>query len=105
MAAQGLNEKIEKLLRQAYMARENMEVDARWERELMERVRKIGPLRPEAPFLPAFEEFVWRLAPVFCMLVFVLFAVFIGTEIASHEDPIQLFLSGAEESMLAQLFG
>jgi hypothetical protein len=105
MTARGLNKKLEDVLRQAYRARESAEVGTRWEKDLMTRVRQIGPLQPEAPFLPAFEQFVWRLAPVLTLLALVLLAVFIGTEMASWEDPIQLFVSGAEESMLAHLFG
>ena len=101
----GSEEKFKELLRQAYRAREHAEVGTRWRMSLMARVREIGPLRPKAAFLPAFEQFVWRLAPVLCVLVLVLAAVFIGTEIASWEDPVQLFVSGAEESIVTQLFG
>ena len=67
--------------------------------------REIGPLQPEAQFLPSFEQLVWRLAPVISLLALVLIAVFIEIEITSWEDPIQLFVNSAEESMLAHLFG
>ncbi len=82
-----------------------MEVGTRWQKSLMARIREIGPLQPEAQFLPSFEQFVWRLVPAISLLALVLIAVFIEIEVTSWEDPIQLFVNGAEESMLVQLFG
>jgi len=38
-------------------------------------------------------------------LALVLIAAFVEIEVASWEDPIQLFVNGAEESMLSNLFG
>ena len=105
MRTSGQREKGEELLRRAYRARERMEVGAGWQKSLMARVREIGPLQPEARSLPTFEQFVWRLAPVISLLALVLIAVFIEIGITSWEDPIQLFVSAAEESMLAHLFG
>ncbi len=105
MRTPGQREKLEGLLREAYRARGHMEVGGGWQRRLMARVREIGPLQPEAQFLPSFEQLVWRLAPVISLLAIVLIAVFIEIEIASWEDPIQLFVNSAEESMLAHLFG
>ncbi len=96
---------LEEMLKRAYRTKENAEIGTRWETNLMARIREVGPLRPRALFLPDFEHFVWRLAPVFCVLVIVAIALFIGTEIVSWEDPVQFFVSGAEESTLAQLFG
>ena len=105
MKTPGQGGKLDGLLRQAFQAREYIEVGGGWQKNLMTRIREIGPLQPETQFLPSFEQFVWRLAPAISLLALVLIAVFIQIEIASWEDPIQLFVSGAEESMLAQLFG
>jgi len=105
MKTPGQEVKLEGLLRQAYRARERMEVGAGWQRSLMARIREIGPFQTEAQFLPSFEQFVWRLAPVISLAALVLIAVFIEIEVTSWEDPIQLFVNGAEESMLAHLFG
>lgn len=105
MTTPGQREKLKELLGQAYRARERMEVGAQWQKSLMARVREIGPFQPETQFLPTFERFVWRLAPVVCLLALVLIAAFIEIEVASWEDPIQLFVNGAEESMLSNLFG
>ena len=105
MTRPGQREKLKELLGGAYRARERMEVGAQWQKGLMARVREIGPFQPETQFLPTFERFVWRLAPVVCLLALVLIAAFIEIEVASWEDPIQLFVNGAEESMLSSLFG
>ncbi|MGD0485978.1 MAG: hypothetical protein ABSB94_02175 [Syntrophorhabdales bacterium] len=105
MTTPGQREKLKELLGQAYRARERMEVGARWQKSLMARVREIGPFQPTTRFLPTFERFVWRLAPVVCLLALVLIAAFVEIEVASWEDPIQLFVNGAEESMLSNLFG
>jgi hypothetical protein len=105
MTTPGQREKLKELLRQAYRAREHREVGTGWQKSLMARVREIGPFQPEARFLPTFERFVWRLAPVMCLLALVLIAAFVGFEFASWEDPIHLLVNGAEESMLSRLFG
>jgi len=105
MTTPGQREKLKELLGQAYRARERMEVGARWQKSLMARVREIGPFQPTTRFLLTFERFVWRLAPVVCLLALVLIAAFVEIEVASWEDPIQLFVNGAEESMLSNLFG
>jgi hypothetical protein len=103
--APGKEEKLKELLGQAYRARVYREVGTGWQKSLMASVREIGPFQPEAQFLPTFERFVWRLAPVVCLLVVVLIAAFLKIDAASWEDPVQLLVRGAEESMLSHLFG
>ncbi len=104
MRTPGRKEKLAELLGQAYRARERIEVGAGWQKSLMARVREIGPLQPEQ-FVPMFERFVWRLAPAMSLVALALLALFVGIEFTSWEDPIQLFVSGAEETMLAHLLG
>lgn len=105
MTTPGQREKLREVLGRAYRARERREVGTGWQKSLMARIREIGPFQPEARFLPTFEQFVWRLAPVVCVLAIVLVAAFVGIESASWEDPIQSFVNGAEESMLSRLLG
>ncbi|MGD0228763.1 MAG: hypothetical protein ABSC19_00195 [Syntrophorhabdales bacterium] len=105
MTTPGQNDRFESLLRHAYRARESAEVAAGWQERLMARIRKIGPLGSETPFLPLFEQFVWRLVPVASVLALVLIAIFITSEITSWADPLQRLIPDMEESMLVQLLG
>ena len=97
-------ERLTNILRHAYLGKENLEVDREWQRSLMARIRDMGPLEPRHTFLPTFEQLVWRLAPVTCPLVAGLATLLIKLDLTFGYDVVQL-LNGAEELMLAQLFG
>lgn len=104
MRKPGLREKLESLLKRAYLARDYAEIGTGWQQKLMARVREIGPLSAEARFLPLFEQFVWRLVPAACLLVLVLIAL-LATSHTPSGDPLQLLLNDMEESVFTQLLG
>jgi hypothetical protein len=97
-------EKIRDLLRRAYQTKVPAEIDGHWETRLMVQIREIGPLRLRPRFLPTFERVVWRLVPVTTPLVLVMIALLIKLYLSSAPNAFQLFLYGAEELTLAQMF-
>ncbi len=99
------SERLTHILRQAYLAKERLEVGEQWQNNVMARVRVMGPPRSAPRFLPAFGHIVWRLAPATSLLALVLAALSIAVEFLFEYDLMQLFLNALEDSALVHLFG
>ena len=96
-------EDLKELLRRVYEGKERAEIDQRWKRGLMTRIREMGPPQRGPLFLPSFERLVWRLAPVTALVAVALAALLINLDLNSVNDALQLLTRGAEELTLAQL--
>ena len=99
------NESLKKAFRDTYAAKEREETGDGWQFQVMKRVRRIGPLTPASNFLPAFEHFVWRLAPVSCLLVLVLTFFFVNMEPDVDSDYLGTMAAEMEKPTLVELFG
>ena len=97
------NEKVRRILRQAHQGKESIEVDLCPE-DLMRRIREAGPVQAIPSFFDLFEPFVWRLAPVVCLLILSLIGVLSTLNFSGGDDLLQMFMDGKEEITLAQLF-
>jgi len=99
------NESLKKAFRDTYAAKEREETGDGWQLQVMKRVRRIGPLAPASKFLPAFEHFVWRLAPVSCLLALVLTLLFVNMELDVDSDYLGTMEAEMEQPTLVELFG
>ena len=99
------NESLKKAFREAYSAKGRGETGKEWQCAVMKRVRRIGPLTPASKFLPAFERFVWRLAPMSCLLVLVLTLLFLNMEPDVDSDYLGTMAAEMEKPTLVELFG
>ena len=99
------NESLKKAFRDAYAAKESEKTGDGWQSAVMKRIRRIGPLTPASNFLPAFEHFVWRLAPVSCLLVLVLTLLFVNMELDVDSDYLGTMAAEMEQPTLVELFG
>ena len=99
------NESLRKAFRDAYAAKEREETGDGWQSAVMKRVRRMGPLTPASNFLPAFEHFVWRLAPVSCLLVLALTFFFVNMEPDVDSDYLGTMAAEMEKPSLVELFG
>jgi len=97
-------EKLWAILRQAYQEKEKLEVGHLWTEGIMCHIRELGSTVPRPRFWEMFEPFIWRLAPVVCVLILILTVVLIAFDLTSGYDPFQIFMNGKEELTLAQLF-
>ena len=97
-------EKLKGLLRQVYQEKEKIEVADVAPEDIMRRIRKLGALPPGPSFLEMFGSFVWRLAPIVCLLILVLTAVSLSVDFAPRHDVFQVLMNGREELTLIQLF-
>ena len=97
-------ENLKGILRQVYQEKEKIDIVDAGPEEVMRRIRKVGVLQPAPSFLEIFGSFVWRLAPIVCLLILVLSAVSLAVDFASGHDVFQVLMNGREELTLIQLF-
>jgi hypothetical protein len=97
-------EALKKILREAYLEKENAEVGEQWQVNAMRRIRHLGPVQSGPSFFMLFEQFVWRLTPATCLLIIVGAIIFLKLGFFPDYDVLTLFINNAEELSLAQLF-
>ena len=78
-------------------------VDDRWQLEVMRRIRNIEPAEHRANFLAMFEEFIWRLSPVACVLLIALAIILMQTDFTSDNEIFNLFINNADELSLGEI--
>lgn len=78
------HEKVLDTLKKAYHERDTVEVDAQWQNNLMRDIRRLGPLRSAAAngFI-SLGQYLWRAAPVLCMLILIVGALVIKLDFMS----------------------
>jgi hypothetical protein len=96
---------LREILRRAYQERENVEVGDQWQEEVMRRIRELGEIEARPSSLVMFEQLVWRLAPVTCLLILGLTLLLSSVDFISGYDVIQLLMNSTEEITLNQFFG
>jgi hypothetical protein len=96
---------LREILRQAYLEKENVEVGDRWQEEAMRRIRELGAIEAAPSSLVMFEQLLWRLAPLTCLLILGLAVLLSSFDFISGYDIIQLLMDGTEELTLNQFFG
>ena len=93
------------LLASAYGARKDFEPDRGWERRVMARIADARLLSQRPAFLPAFERFVWRLAPATFMTCAALTGLLAWRGLWAGPDGVQLLANYLEELPLWRIFG
>ncbi|MEW6670554.1 MAG: hypothetical protein AB1427_02560 [Thermodesulfobacteriota bacterium] len=96
-------EVLKKILTQAYRQKETLALDDRWQANVMRHVRNIGPLQFRPDPLMQFGQFVWRLAPVTCLLIILSAFVLLKFDFTPEYNMLIAFVPDAEEISLAQL--
>lgn len=100
------NEALKTVFRDVYDAKDGeIAGEDRSAARVMERIRQIGPLGPATGFWPAFEHLVWRLAPVSCVLLLAATLLLLNMQTDVAHDPLGAWMTGMEETTLAELFG
>ena len=98
------HEALREILRRAYRDKENVEVGDRWQEEVMRRIRELGEIEERPSSLVMFEQLVWRLAPLTCLLILGLTVLLYSFDFIAGYDVIQLLVNGTEELTLNQFF-
>jgi hypothetical protein len=98
------DERLRRILRQAYLDKEKLEVGDQWRDDVMRRIRGIEQIRPEPGFLVLFSEFAWRFAPVISLLILALTIFLIGSALPSGYGALEFITDGIEELTFIDLF-
>ncbi len=94
--------KIRKVLTSAYHEKEKAQVGDLWQTRVMAHIKSLGPLYPATSYLEFFERFVWRLAPVVCVLLLILAAIFIRMDFISEYEMAKIFFEDPADISLFQ---
>jgi len=99
------NELLKKAFQEVYFAKERDDAGESWQFQVMRRVRQARPLRSATVFWPAFENVVWRLAPVCCLLGLVLAVLFMNMDLDPGYDYLGTVAAEMEKPTLPELYG
>lgn len=99
------DEALREILRRAYHQKQEVDVDEQWQEEVMHRIRSLGEIEARPSFPAMFEQLVWRLVPVTCLLIVGLTLLLSSVEFFSSYDLVQLLVNSTEDITLNQFFG
>jgi len=97
------DERLMKILREAYLEKEKLEVSNRWQENAMHRIRKIRSTEVMASSSMVFFQFAWKLAPVTFFLILLLTAFLIGSGLTPGYGAFDFGLDGPEELTLTEM--
>jgi hypothetical protein len=85
----------------AHYAREKAEVsDIWWKAGVMGHIRNLTPFYSEAGYLEFFQQFLWRLAPVACVLAVALTFTIVKMDFFPDYELAKIFVSDPKDFML-----
>ena len=99
------NEDLKKAFRDAYFAEERVATGEAWRSQVMNRIRKIGPLESIVSFWPDFERLVWRLVPVSCLLVVAMSVLLLSMDRDLGPDYVGTVTAELERPNLSEMLG
>jgi hypothetical protein len=94
--------RVQKALTAAYHEKEKVEVGDLWQIGVMHRARSLGPLNSKIDYLELLERFVWRFAPVACLLIVVLAMVLANLDFVSDYEIAKAFMEDPLDFSLFQ---
>jgi hypothetical protein len=97
--------KLKELLMRAYHEKEKPEVDELWQMRVMSHIRSLGPVSSRRRYFMLFEQSVWRLAPVTCLLILVLAVFLTKLDFIPDYELVKLFMDDPVEFTFVQWFG
>jgi len=98
--------KIREALSAAYRNKETVPVGELWETRVMGHVRSLGiPLSPAAAFSALFGRFVWRLAPIACVLIVALAVGMAHLDYTPEYEITATFMTDPIGSTVDQIWG
>jgi hypothetical protein len=75
----------------AYRRQDHLEASESWVQEVMNHIRRLGPLDPKPRFLMQFEQLLWHFAPVACVLIVALAIYMMRVDFMPEHEIAKLF--------------
>lgn len=90
--------KIFKALTSAYSKREDAEVGGTWwEARVMGHIRSLDTFYPAASYIEVYQQFLWRLAPVACLVALTLAVLIVRMDFISDYELAKIFASDPQD--------
>jgi hypothetical protein len=91
-------ERVLKALASAYFRREKAEVGDTWlEARVMGRIRNLNPFYLRTSYFEFFQQFLWRFAPVACVLAVTLAVIIIRMDFLSDYELAKIFINDPKD--------
>lgn len=97
-------EKIINAFRSVYHEREKVHVGSDWQSNAMKLIRKDGGAYLQMGFFNTFQQLVWRLVPVSCILVMLLGILISQTNFLSDYEMAKIFISDPSDLSFISLY-
>jgi hypothetical protein len=85
-------DRLRKALAAAYRKKEEREIGKHWQIRVMEHIRDLAPLHARAGYLELFETSFWQLAPVACLLIFILGMAIARLDFVSDYEIVKMLM-------------
>ena len=97
--------KIREALSTAYREKETVHTGELWETRVMGHIRSLGAPVSPANFYALFSRFVWRFAPVACLLIVALTVALVNLDYSPEYEITAAFMTDPVEVTVEQLWG
>ena len=96
---------LKELFIKAYHGKGTPEVGELWQMGVMSHIRSLGPVSSRRTYFMVFEQSIWRLAPVTCVLILVLAVFLIKLDLIPDYEMVKLFIDDPVEFTFVEWFG
>jgi hypothetical protein len=97
--------KIREALSTAYREKDTVHTCDLWETRVMGHIRSLGVPASPANFYALFSRFVWRFAPIACLLIVALSVALVTLDYAPEYEITATFMTDPIEGTVGQLWG
>lgn len=98
-------EKLRKYLADVHAAKENLEVGEEWKQKVIARIREVERNNLQAPFVPLFGQYAWRIVPLTLAMCAVLSFMLFHLHYTTEYDCVQLLVSYVEQLTVHHIYG
>jgi hypothetical protein len=92
------------LFREVHKDKENLTVSDGWKRDVMTLIRKGAQQEHEAGYFEMFQQLVWRLSPVTCVLAILLCYMLSQTNVISDYELVKFFFADPSDLSFFSLY-
>ena len=97
--------RLESVFKRAFRDKEKAKPSEHWQQNMMSHVRSLEPLNATTNYFELFEQFVWRFAPVACVLIIMLTFCIVNLDLVPEYEVVKLFVEDPIEFSYVQIFG
>jgi len=97
--------KLKELFIRAYHEKGKPEVGELWQMRVKRHIRSLGPVCSRKKYFMLFEQSVWRLTPVTCVLILVLAVLLIKFDFIPDYEMVKLLIDDPVEFTFVEWFG